>query len=313
MSFATQMSHADTKKEERNYKTNSDGFIIDCVEQGNLIECQISKDPIHKNNFMLIYKQAYDVNSLNKLLTFNYNRKRIATIPHNRAPFTEEILQDINNKLNTLNNALDALNVFNPAFNEFFDYESNTLNTLHSKKSGIIIEIINLLKFSKEKQEYIFYLEEEKRKKILSLEDYKYDILTRFSEDEIDHLINNYYYLLNNDNSEEIIKLAIQNEGTSIKFVPSEKLTDEIIIQAITNDSYVLGYLPYEKLTEEIIKLAVIKCGYVLDYVPDEKMTEEIIKLAIINDPDAFELVPTDMQTEKIKKLALDYGYVSEE
>jgi hypothetical protein len=74
-------------------------FIKDCEVQGNLILDPINHEPIPLNKSLLIYinKQAYNKNSLIKYIEHLYNEKILATIPHNRQPFTEEILEEINN------------------------------------------------------------------------------------------------------------------------------------------------------------------------------------------------------------------------
>ena len=56
----------------------------------------ITYEPIHKDRAILINKQLYDAKSLYKYIESNIN----ATIPHNREPFTQEMLQDIYNKSN---------------------------------------------------------------------------------------------------------------------------------------------------------------------------------------------------------------------
>ena len=53
-------------------------------------------EPIHKDRAILIHKQLYDAKSLYKYIESNIN----ATIPHNRKPFTQEMLLDINIKSN---------------------------------------------------------------------------------------------------------------------------------------------------------------------------------------------------------------------
>ena len=60
----------------------------------------ITLEPIYKNSIyaVSIHKQLYCANSLIDLIIYYYNQNIIPTIPHNREPFTEEILQNIYNK-----------------------------------------------------------------------------------------------------------------------------------------------------------------------------------------------------------------------
>ena len=60
----------------------------------------ITLEPINKNSIyaVSIHKQLYCANSLIDLIIYYYNQNIIPTIPHNREPFTEEILQNIYNK-----------------------------------------------------------------------------------------------------------------------------------------------------------------------------------------------------------------------
>jgi len=60
----------------------------------------ITLEPIYKDsiNAVSIYKQLYCANSLIDSIIYSYKKNIIPTIPHNREPYTEEILQNIYNK-----------------------------------------------------------------------------------------------------------------------------------------------------------------------------------------------------------------------
>jgi hypothetical protein len=60
----------------------------------------ITLETIHKDSIyaVSIYKQLYCANSLIDSIIYSYKENKIPTIPHNREPFTEEILQNIYNK-----------------------------------------------------------------------------------------------------------------------------------------------------------------------------------------------------------------------
>jgi hypothetical protein len=60
----------------------------------------ITLEPIYKDSIhaVSIHKQLYYVNSLIDSIIYSYKENIISTIPHNREPFTKEILQNIYNK-----------------------------------------------------------------------------------------------------------------------------------------------------------------------------------------------------------------------
>jgi len=126
-----------------NFIIDKDNFIIDCVAHGTrkicprgcisiprgwrLCVCPISLDYVHKSDCILIDQQAYNKKILSEYIDFSYNNNTVPTIPHTRESFTEEILENINSKLNN--------------------------------KSEVIIKIINLLKFPEEIQKYLLKLD----------------------------------------------------------------------------------------------------------------------------------------------------------
>ena len=107
----------------------------------------ITHEPIHIERAIYIHKQVYDANSLLESIVYSYKHNEIATIPHNREPYTKEML----------------LNIY---------YKSDP-------KSEIIIEIIKLLKFPKETQIILLSLSPEKRKIILCFKYNKIKITKR--------------------------------------------------------------------------------------------------------------------------------------
>ena len=60
----------------------------------------ITLEPIYKNSIyaVSIHKQLYCANCLIDSIIYSYKENIIPTIPHNREPYTEEILQNIYNK-----------------------------------------------------------------------------------------------------------------------------------------------------------------------------------------------------------------------
>ena len=80
-----------------NFVIEKDGYnILQYLPIEKMPLDPITFEPIHKDRAILIHKQLYDANSLSKYIESNIN----ATIPHNRKPFTQEMLQDIYNKSN---------------------------------------------------------------------------------------------------------------------------------------------------------------------------------------------------------------------
>ena len=82
-----------------NFVIEKDGYnynILQYLPIEKMPSDPITFEPIHKDRAILINKQLYDAKSLYKYIESNRN----ATIPHNREPFTQEMLQDIYNKSN---------------------------------------------------------------------------------------------------------------------------------------------------------------------------------------------------------------------
>ena len=96
--------------------------------------------------------------------------------------------------------------------------------------------------------------------------------------------------------SDELCKLAVQQNGDSLRYVDHQ--TEEICKLAVRQNGYSLRYVKNQ--TEEICKLAVQQNGYSLENVKDQ--TDEICKLAV--QQNGYSLAYVDHQTEEICKLA---------
>jgi hypothetical protein len=239
---------------EQYFQINNDGIILD--SDNNIISDIINDNPIHIDKHIYIDKQLYDIDNLYNYIKYKFNTdKEIATIPHNRKLFTEEILQNINNRL-SLTHCPD--------------------------KSEIITEIIKLLKFPQKTQKCLLALKSNERKIIL--EDYKINILLQLLEYDIDSiidLVSEFYHLFDNNISDIVIKDTIKYNNMSLLLISSDKITNKIIKFAIQYHHRALQYIPDNKMTDEIINFAVRSNGYTLQYIPVIKMTDEIIKLAV--------------------------------
>ena len=82
-----------------NFVIEKDGYnynILQYLPIEKMPSDPITFESIHKDRAILIHKQLYDAKSLYKYIESNIN----ATIPHNRKPFTQEMLLDIYIKSN---------------------------------------------------------------------------------------------------------------------------------------------------------------------------------------------------------------------
>lgn len=241
--------------------------------EGNIVLCPIYSNPVHIDKNIFIDKQLYDVENLYNYIKYKFIKdKEIARIPHNRKPFTEEILENINNR----SNIVDC-----------------------SKKTEIIAEIIKLLKFPKQTQDCLLALKDEERKIIL--EDYKINIILKLLEkdtDSIIDLVSEFYYLFNTNISDKVIINTIKSYNISLLLIPSNKITDNIIKFIIKYHNKALQFIPPELITDKVIELAVKIDGCVLQYIPVIKITDKIIKLAVKNNGRALQYIPVELITE---------------
>ena len=119
--------------------------------------------------------------------------------------------------------------------------------------------------------------------------------------EQIINLIKQDGYFINllkkEEQTEELCKLAVQENGCSLKYVRNQ--TEEICKLAVQLDCIALKYVINQ--TEELCKLTVQQNGYVLQYVKNQ--TEEICKLAVQQNGSSLQYV--NNQTEEICKLAV--------
>jgi hypothetical protein len=79
---------------------------------------------------------------------------------------------------------------------------------------------------------------------------------------------------------EEICKIAVQQNGFALQFMPIENKTYEIYKLAIQQNGFVLQFVSFENQTYEMCKLAIQQNGYALKYVSPEYITHELYDLA---------------------------------
>ena len=192
----------------------------------------------------------------------------------------------------------DLLKYINLPKNEMYDEldESNESNEIFSKV--FIKTIINLFSYNQINIKEIKLDDEingdiDKFTILFSYEYYIYNYWEKSYKkiennikncDNISDFIKNDPYQIifidcDNENYEELCKLAVQQNGSSLEYVKEQ--TDEICKLAVQQSGSSLKYVKPELMNEEICKLAVRQNGNALHYVKPELMNDEICKLAV--------------------------------
>jgi hypothetical protein len=101
------------------------------------------------------------------------------------------------------------------------------------------------------------------------------------------------YKSLSNDVllTDEIIRLAVQNNGFVLQYLPKEKITYEICKLAVQNNCFALQYMSDDKITDEIIILAIQNNPFIISFIHEDRKTKEIIELAVQKDGNVLEFV----------------------
>ena len=89
----------------------------------------------------------------------------------------------------------------------------------------------------------------------------------------------------------EIIELAVAQNGLALKYVHYDRQTEKIIELAVAQNGLALEYVHYDSQTDKIIELAVINNGLALEYVQNDKLTIEVLELAIKNNPCVIQFI----------------------
>jgi len=98
----------------------------------------------------------------------------------------------------------------------------------------------------------------------------------------------------------DLCSLAVQRDGTALKWIPPEYQTEEIVKTAVRNNGVALSSVPEEKRTLELYQLAIETSGYMLEGMPDEWITADICDTAIRASVFAFKSVPIRFKTPKM-------------
>ena len=104
------------------------------------------------------------------------------------------------------------------------------------------------------------------------------------------NLFEKYGYVFTND---DYIMLLKKNRFV-IYFIPKDKQTNEICKIAVQQDGYILHHISEDNKTNEICEIAVQKFGFALKYVPEDKKTIALCKIAVEKDIYALDFVPDD-------------------
>lgn len=91
------------------------------------------------------------------------------------------------------------------------------------------------------------------------------------------------YYLLSEAEKRDphLAKMALENFGSAIKYLPKELLTDKICMQAVKNDGLAIKYIPQSMWTQELCSTAVKECAHAIQHIRGEWRTTKLCIAAI--------------------------------
>lgn len=108
----------------------------------------------------------------------------------------------------------------------------------------------------------------------------------------------------------ELYKLAVNNNGLTLKYVRKDLITNELCELAVNEDGLSLKYVPDNFITKELCELAVNKKGSHIEFVPDNFKTKELCTSAITNGCKLCH-VPYDLRTKELCELAVNKNGLS--
>jgi hypothetical protein len=100
--------------------------------------------------------------------------------------------------------------------------------------------------------------------------------------------------------SEKLCKLAVQQDGNAIKYIPKRQRNEEVCKLALQRNGDVIHYIHEHQRSEDVCKLAVQQHPYLIRYIHNP--SEEVCKLAIQIDPFAIQYIHNP--SEEVCKLA---------
>lgn len=82
------------------------------------------------------------------------------------------------------------------------------------------------------------------------------------------------------DQSPEMVRVAVEADGTAIKSVSKKLITDELCKVAVAQNGMAIKYVPEQIVSDEIVKIAVKSNGCVLYYIKG-RITKQLAILAV--------------------------------
>ena len=105
------------------------------------------------------------------------------------------------------------------------------------------------------------------------------------------------------DQTPDIVRLAIENDGTAIKSVSMKLITDNLCGIAVSQNGLALRYISEKHLkylNQKLCKIAVENNGRAIKYVPTKYIDKEMIAAAIFSEPLSIEYIPQSKRTKKL-------------
>ena len=89
-----------------------------------------------------------------------------------------------------------------------------------------------------------------------------------------------------------LFKIAIEQNGQSLRYIAEEQKSAELCALAIKQDPTAILYVPKKHINEDSYSELVAKYGTLLNFTPDELKTPKLCSMAVKNDPIALKYVP---------------------
>ena len=139
-------------------------------------------------------------------------------------------------------------------------------------------------------------------KKIIITEDHIKNINFKYYNFDIINLFEKYGYIFTDGN----YKIAVQQNGYMLKYIPDDKKTYEICTIAVKQIGWALKFVPDNKKTYKICKIAVQQTGWALCFVPENNKTNKLCENSVRHTGWALKFGPEDKKTDEICKIAVE-------
>ena len=106
--------------------------------------------------------------------------------------------------------------------------------------------------------------------------------------------------VLKQDQTPDMVRFAVENDGYSIRFIFSKLITYELCEIAVKQNSKALSYVPEKFKDQNLCELAVENDGLALNYVPGEWITPQLAFQAVSQNGLAIEYVPKRIISYKL-------------